>query len=635
MLPLGRGRARGRDRRRTGPTCSPSTGSRARSPRSRRRAAEPPVGSEPARCRRRGGRGRRRGLRGLPALHRPALPRRHASRPSPPWLRARLRRCRHAPDLERRRRDQLRHARARQPAARASTPTRCRAAGSSSGARGQGEEIRTLDGVVRKLDPADLLITDGERPVALAGIMGGEETEVTRGDDERPARGRQLRAGRRSCAAPSGCGCAPRARTGGRRASTRTSPSRPRVLRDRADRRSRRRPLGRARPRRSAPLAEPPVVRLRPERADARERARGRARRAARRSSSGSGSSVADDWTVTRPDLAGAGRDARDRRRRGGRALPARPTCRSRCPRRARCSVGSRREQRLRRRVEDVARRLRLLGGATPGRLQPSRPRPRTRSAARADLGRAGRPAHDAARRAGRRRPATTSTSAPSGSRCSRSRASTSRAASSCRRSAGASAGSRAAASSPRRASSRRCYGALKLEPAVRARRASPFLHPGKAARVPRRAGSASCIRPCSRGRGAPSSSTSRRCSPRAAERIEYEDVITYPAVRQDLAFVVDEDVPAGDLVDGGAEAAGPSCARRASFDVYRGEPGAGGAQVGRVRALVPVARPHALGRGRRRDARADRRRARERFGAELERDVAATRSASASSTLI
>ena len=42
----------------------------------------------------------------------------------------------------------------------------------------EGEQIRTLDGVDRKLEPADLLITDGERPIALAAIMGGEETEV-------------------------------------------------------------------------------------------------------------------------------------------------------------------------------------------------------------------------------------------------------------------------------------------------------------------------------------------------------------------------------------------------------------------------------------------------------------------------
>jgi phenylalanyl-tRNA synthetase beta chain len=42
-----------------------------------------------------------------------------------------------------------------------------------------GEEMRTLDGNDRKLDPDDLLISDAKRAVALAGIMGGEETEVS------------------------------------------------------------------------------------------------------------------------------------------------------------------------------------------------------------------------------------------------------------------------------------------------------------------------------------------------------------------------------------------------------------------------------------------------------------------------
>ncbi len=54
-------------------------------------------------------------------------------------------------------------------------------------------------------------------------------------------------------------------------------------------------------------------------------------------------------------------------------------------------------------------------------------------------------------------------------------------------------------------------------------------------------------------------------------ERLVYEDVITYPAVHQDLAFVVDEDALAGRLVDAAREAAGPELRDMRVFDVYRG----------------------------------------------------------------
>jgi phenylalanyl-tRNA synthetase beta chain len=66
-------------------------------------------------------------------------------------------------------------------------------------------------------------------------------------------------------------------------------------------------------------------------------------------------------------------------------------------------------------------------------------------------------------------------------------------------------------------------------------------------------------------------------------ESVVYDDVITFPPLKQDLAFAVDEAVPAGELVAAAREAAGPELREAAVFDVYRGE------QVGEGRKSVAI----------------------------------------------
>ena len=69
-----------------------------------------------------------------------------------------------------------------------------------------------------------------------------------------------------------------------------------------------------------------------------------------------------------------------------------------------------------------------------------------------------------------------------------------------------------------------------------------------------------------------------------APDAVPYADVITYPAVKQDLAFAVDESVAAGDLIAAAREAAGPELHDLRVFDVYRGE------QVGEGKKSVALA---------------------------------------------
>ena len=45
----------------------------------------------------------------------------------------------------------------------------------------EGERMKTLDGEDRELDPSMLVICDSERPNAIAGVMGGEDSEIAPG----------------------------------------------------------------------------------------------------------------------------------------------------------------------------------------------------------------------------------------------------------------------------------------------------------------------------------------------------------------------------------------------------------------------------------------------------------------------
>jgi phenylalanyl-tRNA synthetase beta chain len=68
-------------------------------------------------------------------------------------------------------------------------------------------------------------------------------------------------------------------------------------------------------------------------------------------------------------------------------------------------------------------------------------------------------------------------------------------------------------------------------------------------------------------------------------ERLLYDDVITYPPVLQDLAFLVDEGMPAGDLAESVRET-DPLVREAAIVEDYRGE----GIPTGKKSVLLRVA---------------------------------------------
>ena len=191
--------------------------------------------------------------------------------------------------------------------------------------------------------PDDLLIADAERGVALAGIMGGEETEIADATTTVLLEAANFE--------PYGLyrlvGAAAAAHRGleplgeGRRPAPRRPP---RPISRRGSCSSSRAGAGRRNRTSTATLPERPVVRYRPERADAligiddaarapappARQARLRPRRRRRR----------------RPDLARARRHARGRRDRGDCPLPARGRAEHAAARGARCSAGSRASRR-------------------------------------------------------------------------------------------------------------------------------------------------------------------------------------------------------------------------------------------------------------------------------------------------
>jgi phenylalanyl-tRNA synthetase beta chain len=125
-------------------------------------------------------------------------------------------------------------------------------------------------------------------------------------------------------------------------------------------------------------------------------------------------------------------------------------------------------------------------------------------------------------------------------------------------------------------------YDALRVE--LRVERADePFLHPGKAARTD--AGWLGELHPARLDGSWGVFELDLATLFAAVQPVPvYEDVIAFPPVRQDLAVVVAEDVPAGSLVDTAREAAGDELRDVRVFDVYRGE------QVGPGKKSVALA---------------------------------------------
>jgi phenylalanyl-tRNA synthetase beta chain len=438
-----------------------------------------------------------------------------------------------------------------------------------------GEEVRTLDGTLRRVGPDDLLITDGERAVALAAIMGGEDSEVTDGTTEVLLEAANfepmgiLRSSERLALRTAGSnrwekGVDPYlAEPAAILAS--------RMLVDLAGARL----TGHADV--HAGLPERAVVRLRPERAstvigldvpEADQRAQ----------LVGFGFDVTEDWNVTVPTW--RARDvtreidlveeiARSVLDRVPLTLPLRRHVRGRLTK----------EQRLRRLVEDALVGAGLseaytwsLVGSDPNPDAIRLPSPMTsdqailRTTIVPGLVEAARTGVDA----GAERVALFEIARiylPSGEQLPHEHW----------RVAGVVHGDYEDV----KGVVETLYGALGLELRV-ARGSHELLHPGKAAVTD--AGWLGELHPTLlEGTWGAFELDLATLVDAAADVIVYEDVLTYPAVLQDVAVAVDEDVEVGALVDAAHEAGGELLREARVFDVYRGD------QVGDGRKSVAI----------------------------------------------
>ena len=126
-------------------------------------------------------------------------------------------------------------------------------------------------------------------------------------------------------------------------------------------------------------------------------------------------------------------------------------------------------------------------------------------------------------------------------------------------------------------------YAALKATPTFE-RAQHELLHPGKTAQTP--AGIVGELHPETlEGVWGAFELELDSLFSDSREPVTYEDVITYPPVLQDLAFLVDEGVPAGDLAKGVREI-DPLVREAAVVEDYRGE----GIPAGKKSVLLRVA---------------------------------------------